>query len=115
MRLIGLDGRALTRGKDRTHLYSGAAILLRNTALGASVAALIVRVHPDDTPTSDRDGNLARWHGSRPFVDAIAIGFAPPELAQPVLVTMLPCCSDLLAEDADTPCYDAIVRLEGTA
>ena len=109
--LVTVDGQPLTAGLDRTHLFVGAVVLLRGTDLGALLSGLLTRIYPDDECATDRDGSAKPFYGTRPFIDAMTLRKSERGL-EAMRVSKVCACCDLLAEDATTPCYVIVTRLE---
>lgn len=119
MSLLGLDGRALSSEKDRSHLAIGLAVILR--LRGRDKSALICNIHPDSATTTNRDGDDIPWLGSRPFIDAIFVdgsnvvnqpsGVSIPEFLLSK-IERVPYCNDVMDEQ-NALCYLVLPILNG--
>lgn len=114
MSLLGLDGRALSSGKDRSHLAIGLSVILR--LRGRDRSGLVCAIHPDSATTTTKDGDAIPWLGSRPFIDAIFLD-APDIKAERVdflinKIEKLPYCNDVMDEQ-NALCYLVVPILNG--
>lgn len=131
-RLFVPHGRQVNTGtKNRDGLYIGAVVLVENSGYGPiderrgmeqPLTALVLRVYPDDEPTSGDGSQSLPWTGDRPFIDVVGVHVAREGVSELVRMTKVPYIRDVSrqarlagvpGEAVTWPGYRVVTKLEG--